>query len=338
MKRRDFLGKGFVSGAMLAPITTIAAATQGSTEADKKGKLNLENNEEVVIERAAKGKPHQGKVLAAIQPHCDDIPLFAGGTVAKLIHEGYTGYLIRTTNDDAAGSGNTFGEVVTNNERDTEAVAQKLGLKKVYHLNYRNHNMDEYGIQEIKSRLILLFRMLKIDTVICYDPWAPYENNPDHYITARAVEAAIGPAGARDYPEQLDLVQPHPVVEKYYFTRRGPQHVNRIVDITNFIDKKVESNMVNVTQGPGGNSGSRLRKKLAAAGKRLPLLGNDDRSADFNYIKHFVLDMDSAKLRLSPSDKVIGAKYGLEWAEQFHYIGHIPSVQEDYIQKNAVPL
>ena len=49
---------------------------------------------DVVIERPASGKPHAGKVLAAIQPHADDIPIFAGGTVAKLIDEGYTGYLI----------------------------------------------------------------------------------------------------------------------------------------------------------------------------------------------------------------------------------------------------
>jgi len=46
----------------------------------------------LVIERPQPGKPHQGKVLAAIQPHCDDIPIFAAGTVLKLIDEGYTGY------------------------------------------------------------------------------------------------------------------------------------------------------------------------------------------------------------------------------------------------------
>ena len=37
-----------------------------------------------------KGRNQEGltrEVLAAIQPHCDDIPIFAGGTVAKLIHE-----------------------------------------------------------------------------------------------------------------------------------------------------------------------------------------------------------------------------------------------------------
>ena len=334
MKRRDFFEKAAVTGALLTPVASYSG-TSGQKEDALANKLTLDN-EEVTIERAVAGKPHQGKVLAAIQPHCDDIPLFAGGTVAKLIDEGYTGYLIRTTNDDAAGSGSSFGEVVLNNEKDNDEVAKVLGLKKVYNLNYRNHNMDEYSIQEIKSRLIFLFRMLKVDTVLVYDPWAPYENNPDHYITGRAVEAAIGAAGAKDYPEQLDLVKSHGVVEKYYFTRRGPQHVNRIVDISKYIDKKVESNMVNITQGPGGNNGSRLRKRLAAQGKRLPILGNDDRSADFNYIKHFVLDIDSARLRLCPSDKVIGAQYGLEWAERFHYIGRIPSKEEEYIQKNAV--
>ena len=45
---------------------------------------------ERVIERPMVGRPHAGKVLAAIQPHSDDIPLFAGGTVAKLISEGYS--------------------------------------------------------------------------------------------------------------------------------------------------------------------------------------------------------------------------------------------------------
>ena len=60
--------------------------------------------DDLVIERNLPNKPHQGKVLAAVQAHSDDIPLFAAGTVAKLIDEGYTGYLIRLSNDEAAGT------------------------------------------------------------------------------------------------------------------------------------------------------------------------------------------------------------------------------------------
>ena len=50
--------------------------------------------DQVVIERSLSGQPHKGKVLLALQAHSDDIPLMASGTVAKLIEEGYTGYLL----------------------------------------------------------------------------------------------------------------------------------------------------------------------------------------------------------------------------------------------------
>jgi LmbE family N-acetylglucosaminyl deacetylase len=325
MKRRIFISKNLALGA-LAPAAYASAGFTPSNAPTAAG--SAEQKEEVFIERVMEGQPHKGKVLAVIQPHCDDLPIFAAGTVAKLMYEGYTGYLIRTSNDEAAGRGATMGERILNNERDNEEVARVLGLKKTYDLNYSNHRMDEYNIQEIKGRLIFLFRLLKIDTLICFDPWGLYEENPDHYITARAVEAARWMAGMRtDYPEQLEVVEPHTVREMYYFAR-GPQHVNRVVDISRFIDIKAESNVVCKTQGPGGDHGVNLRKRLAAEGKRLPLLGDDDHTANLNYIKEFVMERDRQH----------GEKYGLEWAECYHYIGPTPSRLNEYIEKNAIPL
>jgi LmbE family N-acetylglucosaminyl deacetylase len=333
MKRRNFISKSIVAGALLP----IAHKSFGILNQEMViGAKPLESEKEIIIEGPVEGRPHEGKVLAVIQPHNDDIPIFAGGTVAKLIHEGYTGYLIRTTNDEAAGRGNSMGERVLNNEKDNEALVKVFGLKKAYSLDYRNHRMDENNIQEIKGRLIFLFRLLKVDTVISYDPWSQYEENPDHYITAKAVEAARWMAGmSTDYPEQLEVVQPHTVKEMYYFAR-GPQIINRVVDISRFIDKKVESIVTCQTQGPGGNHGALLRKKLDEEGKKLEMLGNNDSTANFNYVKEFVLDIDSEYLRGVPSDKKIGEKYGMEWAEQFHYIGPAGSEINDYIQKNAV--
>ncbi len=295
-----------------------------------------QDEEKIIVEKFRTGQPHKGKVLAAIQPHNDDVPIFAGGTVAKLIKEGYTGYLIRTSNDDHAGRGKTVAEVILNNERDNFKTAEVLGIKKVYDLGYRNHRMDNISIQELRGRLIFLFRMLKVDTIICYDPWGHYEENPDHYITARAVESARWMAGSHhDYPEHLDAgIEPHQVLERYYFAR-GPQLVNRIVDITETIDQKVEANKVIVTQGPGGNSGAQLKQQLAAKGKKLSILGENDESANRNYIKHFVLDMDSQRLRGVPSDREVGKPYQLEWAERFHYIGPRESKLEMYIKENA---
>jgi LmbE family N-acetylglucosaminyl deacetylase len=325
MERRKFISNNIALGAAIpAAYGSIAFSGQKSKEIQN----TPYNENDVVIERVSEDKPHKGKILAVIQPHCDDIPLFAAGTVAKLIYEGYTGYLIRTSNDEAAGRGESNGERILNNEKDNEDVSKVLGLKKTYDLNYSNHRMDEYNIQEIKGRLIFLFRLLKVDTLICYDPWGLYEENPDHYITARAVEAARWMAGmGTDYPEQLEVIQPHTVTEMYYYAR-GPQIVNRVVDISKFIDIKIQSNIVCKTQGPGGENGAQLKKKLAEEGKKLPLLGNDDNTANINYIKEFVIG----------ENKNNGEKYGLGWAECFHYIGPAPKKLDDYIQKNAVSL
>jgi LmbE family N-acetylglucosaminyl deacetylase len=283
---------------------------------------------EVVVERAQPGRPHAGKVLAAIQPHSDDIPLFAAGTVAKLIDEGYTGYLIRMTNDDMAGPG-TVGDTVLANERDNQQVARALGLKKVFDLNYSNHQMDQESKLEIRARLIFLFRLLKVDTIVGYDPWGHYEENPDHYVTAQVVEAACWMAGGgKDYPEHFDAgLKPRAVREKYYFSR-GPQLVNRVVDITSTIDRKVAANLANLAQGPAGVNGARLRRSLADKGLRLPVLGASDESANAAYVKRILLQRDVET----------GRPHGLAYAEPFHYIGPPPDALGDYIRKNAVPL
>jgi LmbE family N-acetylglucosaminyl deacetylase len=322
MDRREFLGSAMMAQAAqipLPPANDKVASGAGETTYDVKP----------VVERKRAGKPHRGKMLAAIQPHCDDIPIFAAGTVLKLIDEGYEGILITVSDDSMAGSGSGHGEVVLKNETDTREVARRLGLKEAIFLNYPNHNMDAWPVIEIRARLVFLFRQFKVDTILVYDPSGLYERNPDHYVTAKAVEWAAGIcAMSWDYPEFAYAgVKPHGVSERYYFSR-GPQLVNRVVDIGDYIDKKVWVNLANVTQGPAGNTGERLRQRLASQGKRLPLLGNDAETANRQYTKYFALARDRAR----------GPAHGLEWAECFHYIGPEPSDLDEYVRKNAVPL
>jgi LmbE family N-acetylglucosaminyl deacetylase len=290
---------------------------------------------DVVLERAAEGTPHKGKVLLAVQAHSDDIPLMASGVVAKLVKEGYTGYLLRATNDDMGdapglGTAGSIGDHVLGNERDNAEVARVLGLKRAFDLNYSNHRMADVSLNELQCRLIFLIRLLKVDTVVCWDPWGHDEENPDHVQIARGVEAACWMAGRpHDYPEQFAAgLVPHAVQEKYYYARRP--EVNRVVDVSGVVEQIIDANRANRAKGPAGNHGSRLRAELAKRGQKLPLLGDDDVTADRNYIKEFLLARRRA----------LGQNHSVEYAEAYHHIGGSAnrSDVEHYIKKNAVPI
>lgn len=77
-------------------------------------------------------------------------------------------------------------------------------------------------------------------------------------------------------------------------------------------------------------------RSLAKEGKKLPILEGDDHTANFNYTKTFIFNRN----------KKLGEKYGLQWAEGYHYMtdipfdNHVPNTSspvEEYIKKNAIP-
>ena len=313
MDRRDFFGQAVA--ASLAGASPLAAQT------------NVAGPSTVTIERASEGTPHQGKVLALITPHLDDGPIFAFGTIAKLLREGYTGYFIRTSNDEKDSFDLSLGETVLANERDTRAFVKSTGLKSVFDLGYRNHRMDDISRIELRARLIFLFRLLKVDTIFSYDPWDHYEENPDHYVTAQSVEAACWMAGGgKDFPEHFEAgLKPHGVREKYYFARGPQQLVNRIVDIAPTLDAKrtairsCRTMVLNMVKG--------LNASLADRKLKVPeLSGGEDQAIDA-YITAVFEHRDAETARA----------HGLAYAEQFHYIAPDSSLDE-YISRHAVPL
>jgi hypothetical protein len=61
---------------------------------------------------------------------------------------------------------------------------------------------------------------------------------------------------------------------------------------------------------------------------RPPLLNEDDDTANREYTRQFVLDRDAET----------GKKFGLAYAEAYHYIGPPPAKVEEYVRRNAVKL
>jgi len=128
-------------------------------------------------------------------------------------------------------------------------------------------------------------------------------------------------------------LKPASIREKYYHPRSPQGHnlVNRIVDINSYIDHKVRTNVANTGKGPAGTAGSRLRNELAKQGKKLPFLGDDDETANFEYVKRFLMD----------DFRLMGQQFGLGYAEAFHYIGPQANYRDNirkYVNEHEVPL
>lgn len=286
--------------------------------------------EQIVLEGVRTGRPRAGQVFAAVHAHVDDVPYFAAGLCSKLIEEGATGYLIRTSNDEKCGPG-TAAENILSAEGEHARVAKALGFKDVFELYYQNHEMDAISTLDIRGRLIFLFRMLSVDIVLSFNPSA-WEEDPDHRATARAAEEAATMCGTpNDFHEHMEAgIRPHPVVEHYYFHTRPGQPFNRVVDIGCHIGKKIDAVVECKSQG-GGDFGARLRARLAKEGKRLALLEGDERTANRRYAEEFLL----AEYR------EYGKPYQLPWAERFYYVDRRPALNarvEEYVARHAEPL
>ena len=95
MERRKFIGRTIAGGAIFGGsfgLTGRSNAYAQSNQPFTSDQIRFAENLE--IERDIPGQPHKGKVLAVIQEHGDD--LTGGyGTIAKLIKEGFTAYIIR---------------------------------------------------------------------------------------------------------------------------------------------------------------------------------------------------------------------------------------------------
>ncbi len=95
------------------------------------------------------------------------------------------------------------------------------------------------------------------------------------------------------------------------------------VDISSYIDAKVRANVANRGKGPARDYGQQLRRELARQGRKLALLGDSDASADFGYVKQFLMD----------DWKRMGALFGgLDYAEAFRYIGPEPNYQSEIMK------
>jgi len=181
------------------------------------------------------------KRVLVIIPHPDDAEYHAGGLIAKFISEGME-VLFLVATDGRCGSYSQAPFKLTKIRRQEGIEGANYLGAQVEYLNYMDYELDQAPVGELREKLVRKIREYQPEIVIAEDPFQKDQVHPDHRYLAYMVSDAINFSQLPNvFPKHLDEgLQPHYVIEKYLFTE-DPLRVNKIVDVTEFVEKKLQA-------------------------------------------------------------------------------------------------
>jgi len=189
------------------------------------------------------------KMILALVPHPDDAEFYAGGTIARMITEGAQAVIVVAT-DGCKGSFQHDSETLIRlRGAEAKKAVAVLGAEPPVMLGHADMELDALPPGFLREQFVRLIRQYKPDVVIAEDPFAPDEVHPDHRAVAWAASDAISYASLPlVHPEHLaEGLQPHFVPEKYFYAE-DPSTANKIVDITDTMEKKLSALAEHKTQ------------------------------------------------------------------------------------------
>jgi LmbE family N-acetylglucosaminyl deacetylase len=163
------------------------------------------------------------KVVLSIAAHGDDAEFFAGGTLAKMADDGHDVYLLIATNNDRGSFRLSPAELRECAQPEAQASAAALGAQGVFMLGYVDGDLGDEKQSVLRGKIMRIIRELRADIVFCWDPFAPFEDHPDHRAVAWAASDAATFAHFPLYhPEHLtDGLKPYRVTERYWYSKAG---------------------------------------------------------------------------------------------------------------------
>lgn len=182
------------------------------------------------------------KVVLSIAAHGDDAEFKSGGTLAKMAAQGHDVYMVVATNNDRGSMRLSSEELKAIARVEAEAAAAVLGAKEVFMLGYTDGDLCDVKPSVLRGKLMHLIRRLKADIIFSWDPFAPFEDHPDHRALAWAAsDAAAFAHFPLFHPEHLDAgLAPHRVTQWYWYSKADWQ-TNRLVDISQTMEAKLRA-------------------------------------------------------------------------------------------------
>jgi len=182
------------------------------------------------------------KVILSVAAHGDDAEFMAGGTLAKLVDEGHDLYLLIATDNDRGSHRLSAQELKDIARPEAEGSAKVLGAKDIFMLSYRDGDLCDIPASTLRAQIMYYIRKLKANIIFCWDPFAPFENHPDHRALALATSDASSFSGLPLFhPEQLAEGLKLQRVSEWYWYSKVHWETNKRVDISATIERKIQA-------------------------------------------------------------------------------------------------
>lgn len=207
-----------------------------------------------------------------VEPHPDDLAFFCAGTVAKLLSEGHeVSTLVVTDGEQGTLDRKTYdtdAKLAKVMREEQLAACKTLGVKDVTFLGMKNHFLEPN--HDLREKIVRHVRTVQPVAVITLDPWN-FDENPDHRAVGQAVLEACSFAHFHLFhPEHLEQGLSIAMVAKVIFAKTP--NPNSYVDISKFIDKKIEAIMCYTSQLELMRMEG--RERLAVLGMSSPIFDN----------------------------------------------------------------
>jgi N-acetyl-1-D-myo-inositol-2-amino-2-deoxy-alpha-D-glucopyranoside deacetylase len=173
----------------------------------------------------------QKPIILAVLAHPDDETFGMGGTLALYAQRGAQVYLVCATRGEVGDVDpqymQGFDTIAERREYELRCAAQKLGLKGVFFLGYRdsgmpgtadNHHPQALAaapLEDVAGKVVGYIRQLRPQIVLTFDPIGGYRH-PDHIAVHDATVRAFALTGRSDFC--ADGQPPYQPQKLYFYT------------------------------------------------------------------------------------------------------------------------
>lgn len=200
-----------------------------------------------------------GKTILLVGAHPDD-DVYSQGTLAMLQEHGNEVFVAVLTTGNVGTQDPDLSMMDLANIRLEEELAAlaELGIPADHYINlgYDDGMLEYENKKEVVARLVRLIRTIRPDVVFSFDPgkgeqrWHKADHRASALLTADAARAAMWPLL---FQGQITVegLEAHTIPE-YMFYDSAEEDINTWVDISKYVDKKINAMMKYVSQWSSG--------------------------------------------------------------------------------------